>query len=210
MFSDDYSDASPPGDGWIGRGSLSCLICKNCTNKVITVLGQLRNICSALCTAGSPWEQGAASDKKSQEILKTTESDAAFLSNILAGSPGSRDCLQHPSTPTQTTLLWHWSLQNSYPIALMSRFGTISKNFGLLRIWNKIQILKYVQKQAGSDQELLQSTPWCTRIPSPACRSGYATSERIWQKQKIHRERKQGLSEEWKDSHRWQIDMDWD
>lgn len=118
VSSDDYR---PIGDGWIGRARLPCLICKDCVNKVIIVLGQLRNICSAFCIAWSPWEQWAALDKKSQGVLKTTES---VWCSIPVKHPGSGPRLQGLSTvSTQTTVLWHWSLQNSYPTAWPRRAG---------------------------------------------------------------------------------------
>lgn len=167
------------------------------------MLGQLRNICSALCIAGSPWEQGATSDEKSQEILKTTDLlDAAFLSNILAAFPGSRNCLQHPSTPTQTTVLWHWALQNSYPTA-WSWCVSLVQYIRILVCWNfGIKYRSWNTSKEGREgpRSFCSQLHGAPNIMSPACRSGHATAERIRQKQKIPREGEQGLSEEWEGS----------
>lgn len=137
-------------DGWIGRARLPCLICKGCVNKVITVLGQLRNICSAFCIAWSPWEQWAAWDKKSQGVRKTTK---PVWCSIPVKHPGSGPRLQGLSTvsihtnPNYCTVTLVSTEQLSHSLALRSRFGPVSKNFSLLRLWNKMQILYYVKKK---------------------------------------------------------------
>lgn len=117
------------------------------------MLSQLRNICSALCIAASPWEQGATSDKQSQEILKTTET---VWCSIPVKHPGRLPRLQGLSTasihtnPNYCTVTLVSTEQLSHSLALMGRFGSVYKNSGLLKLWNKMQILKYVKRQGGT------------------------------------------------------------